>query len=258
MKKLLPLLLLSSILISLNSFGKTVCVATDTQNRDGVVYLPNETEGFTGVNLCKYKDGQVWRKGNYIDGILDKKTEYLYYDNGQIKMESNWTYDTLDGKFKQDGKTTDWYANGQIWSEANYKNGGLEGKTYFWNESGQLKSHGSYKNNKRDGISHWYFDNGKKRLTVNYKASMTVSSISWYENGKLKSKSKWKDNITLEGWATRWYENGQKSVEGNYKDHKKVGRWTFWNENGQIEARVVFKNGECTGEDCPDVDSTLN
>lgn len=56
MKKLtIPLF---SILISFNSYGlfeKAICVQTDVQNRNGLVYLPNQQEAFTGKNLCEYK-----------------------------------------------------------------------------------------------------------------------------------------------------------------------------------------------------------
>ena len=59
MKTTLIILVLFSILISFNSYGgwfdKTVCVETDAQDRNGIIYLPNETEPFTGNNLCEYK-----------------------------------------------------------------------------------------------------------------------------------------------------------------------------------------------------------
>ena len=253
MKKLL--LLLFSILISLSSFGKTVCVETDAENRSGIMYLPNEVSGFTGQNLCKYNNGQLWRKGNYIDGILDNETEYIYYDNGQVKMESNWTFDPLDGEIKLNGKVTDWYESGELMVERNYKNGGLDGKTFIWFKNGQLKSQGSYKNNKRDGTSIWYYKNGNKWQAVSYKASVTVSMTSWHENGNLESKSKWKDNLTKDGLQVRWHENGKIKSQGNYIDHQKQGDWTFWDENGQIDAEVFFKNGQCLRGNCSRIEN---
>ena len=96
MKKLL--ILLFSILISFNSYGlfglfeKTICVDTDGQERDRVIYLPNKTKPFTGENLCKYENGQNKSKGKVKDGKIDDK----------------WTY---------------WFKNGQILKEATYKDG---------------------------------------------------------------------------------------------------------------------------------------
>ena len=93
MKKLL--ILLFSILISFNSYGlfglfeKTICVDTDGQERDRVIYLPNKTKPFTGENLCKYENGQNKSKGKVKDGKRNGKWTY-WHENGQIKEERNY------------------------------------------------------------------------------------------------------------------------------------------------------------------------
>jgi antitoxin component YwqK of YwqJK toxin-antitoxin module len=120
MKKLT--ILLFSILISFSSYGlfglfdKTVCVETDTQERNGLVYLPNQQEPFTGKNLCKYENGQIELEGKVKDGKLDGKMT-AWHENGQKKYERNYK----DGKL--DGKMTEWHENGQKKYERNYKDG---------------------------------------------------------------------------------------------------------------------------------------
>jgi len=101
MKKLL--ILLFSILISFNSYGgwfdKTVCVETnDVQDRDGIIYLSNETKPFSGKNLCKYENSQNKSKGKVKDG---KKNDIWteWYENGQIKSEENYKDGKKNGKF---------------------------------------------------------------------------------------------------------------------------------------------------------------
>ena len=79
------------------SFEETICKETEGQNRNGLVYLPNQQEPFTGNNLCKYENGQKKSEGKFKDG-------------------------------KKEGKWTEWYGNGQIWSEGNYKDGKKDGK----------------------------------------------------------------------------------------------------------------------------------
>jgi len=114
MKKLLVLLF--SILISLNSYGKTICIKADNvQKRNGFIYLPNQQEPFTGENLCVYSSNKQ------------------YSSKGKIK----------DGKY--DGKWTKWYKNGQISSENTYKNGERDGKYTKWDENGQKKYERNYK-----------------------------------------------------------------------------------------------------------------
>ena len=95
---------------------ETICKETEGQERNGLVYLPNQEEPFTGNNLCKHKNGQKKSEGKIKDGKpVGKWTEW--YENGQKGSESNWK----DGK--PDGKWTEWYENGQIKSERNYKDG---------------------------------------------------------------------------------------------------------------------------------------
>ena len=118
MKKLL--ILLFSILISFNSYGdssdETICVETDAQERDGIIYLPNEIQPFTGKHLCKYENGQIEIEASYKDGKVDGKVT-SWHENGQIEIEANYK----DGK--ANGKFIGWYENGQIKSEKYYKDG---------------------------------------------------------------------------------------------------------------------------------------
>ena len=117
MKKLL--ILLFSILISFNSYGlfeKTVCVETDTQDRNGIIYLPNETKPFTGKNLCKYENGQYKSEGKFKDGIKDGKWTY-WFKNGQIEFKGNVK------KNIPDGLQTVFNKKGQLEAQAIFKNG---------------------------------------------------------------------------------------------------------------------------------------
>ena len=107
------------MLISFNSYGENVCFKTDGQNRDGIFYLSNDTEPFTGKNLCLYEDGQFSIKGQFKDGKPDGNWT-VWHQNGQIQSEENYK----DGK--KDGKHTSWYVeNGikKIYSDAYYEDG---------------------------------------------------------------------------------------------------------------------------------------
>ena len=212
MKKLL--LLLSSILISLNSYGgwfdKTICYVKDGQVRNGVIYLPNKTKPFTGNNLCKGKDslarGKIkngMKDGkwllwdfknkmilNYKDGKLDgKNTEW--YDNGNKKEETDFKDDKVDGKY------TKWYYNGNKKEETDFKDDKIDGKEIYWDERGQKRSEGNYKDGKKDG---------------NY---------------------------------TEWYDNGLKKYDINFKDEKKDGEYKKWDDAGKTIWKLVFKDDRC-------------
>ena len=139
MKKLI--IFLFSIFISINSYSgifndNSICFETDGQN---IVFLPNETNPYTGEYLCKYDNGQKKKEGRYIDG----------------KLIGQWSA---------------WYDNGQKKSEANYKNGKLDGKSTWWSKKGQKVRQKNYKNGKLDGkLIEWFYFNGEIKREENYK-----------------------------------------------------------------------------------------
>ena len=139
MKKLT--ILLFSLLISINSYSgifneKNNCFETDGQN---IVFLPNETNPYTGIYLCKFDNGLKEREGRYKNG-------------------------------KFDGKWTVWYESGQKKSEVNYKNGKLDGKSTWWSKKGQKIKQKNYKNAKLDGkLIEWFQFNGEIKREENYK-----------------------------------------------------------------------------------------
>ena len=118
MKKLI--ILLFSIFISINSYGgifnESICFETDGQN---IVFLPNETDAYTGKYLCIHDNGQKEKEGNYKDGKLDGKWTW-WNKKGQKIKQKNYKNGKLDGKL------IEWFQfNGEIKREENYKNGKL-------------------------------------------------------------------------------------------------------------------------------------
>ena len=65
--------------------------------------------------------------------------KYTYYENGQIESEAYYKDDKLDGK------QTEWYENGQIELEGNYKNGERDGNFTAWDENGQIEFEATFK-----------------------------------------------------------------------------------------------------------------
>ena len=235
MKKLL--ILLFSIFISFNSYGglfdKTVCVETDAQLRDGVIYLPNKTKPFSGKNLCKYENGQNKSKGKVEDGKKDDIwTEWE--ENGQIKFEGT-------------------YRVGQVLREKNYQNDKEINDTIFsYNENGLLEREDNYKDGKLEGSSlYQYNQNGQKELVEHYQDGNLVSRTksTYYENGQIKKEENYKDGKKDGKW-TDWFDNGQIQFEINHKDGKWHGSVTSWYKNGEKAMWSDWKEGVCIDGYC--------
>ena len=146
--------IVSSLLSGCGSFEETICKETEGQERNGLVYLPNQQEPFTGKNLCKYENGQKKVEGNYKDGYQDGKwTEW--YENGQITTEGKFKDDKIDGKW------TEWDEDGQNMQEGHFKDGILDGKYTRWYENGQIEEERNYKDGRQVdqwgmcGVSNW-------------------------------------------------------------------------------------------------------
>ena len=81
--------IVSSLLSGCGFFEETICKETEGQERNGLVYLPNQQEPFTGNNLCKYENGQNKIEGKYKDGKKDGKWTW-WDEKGQIMIELNY------------------------------------------------------------------------------------------------------------------------------------------------------------------------
>jgi len=248
MKKLL--ILLFSTLISFNSYGgffdKTICVETDSQLRDGVIYLPNKTKPFSGKNLCKYENGQSKSKGKVKDG---KKNELWteWEENGQIKLERTYNFDQIvREKNYQNGveiNDTSFSFNekGQLEIKGHYKEGNLVGETKYLYKWGRIEKESNFTfGNLISHTEFFYYANGQRQSENNFKNGKKVGSTIWHDNGQKALEGNLKDGKS-DGKITGWYENGQKEVEGNYKNGKNYGKYIEWYENGQkkLEANYI-------------------
>ena len=94
-KKLLSLFVLFVFFVSVNMKTLTkerVELKFRLQRRDGIIYIMNEEEPYTGVLVDYYKNGQIKIKGNYKAGKPDG--EFVsYYENGEIKLKEYYKYD---------------------------------------------------------------------------------------------------------------------------------------------------------------------
>jgi len=74
-------------------------------------------------------------------------------------------------------------------------------------------------------------------------------SSNMFDKKDTSNPSKWNDFSATDfkpftGFNTERYENGEKKEEGNFKDGKKVGEWTYYNEDGSIKKKKTLKSIE--------------
>lgn len=121
------------------------------QIRNGVAYLPNQEEPFTGKVVGADLDlfTKAWykhRDGYYSGGKREGRWTY-WYQSGQKRCEGNYSGG------KKEGRWTYWHRNGQKAEEGDYSGGNKEGQwTTWWEINGQKLSEGFYGGGEKCGV----------------------------------------------------------------------------------------------------------
>lgn len=93
--------------------------------------------------------------------IVVKETRF--FPNGEKSSEGEWTPDN-----KKDGKWKQWFSNGELWIEEEYKNGMKNGSSTVWQENGKKLYEGEYNEDKPTGTWKYYDSKGNisKKETI--------------------------------------------------------------------------------------------
>lgn len=108
------------------------------------------------------------------------------------------------------GEWTSWSPAGDQIALEHYEAGSLHGQKQLWSPEGVLVFQGRFEHGQPDGEHlEFYLGGGPK-------------SVANYSNG------------VLNGARVDWHASGGKQSEGPMVDGKRHGRWTVWNEQGEV------------------------
>ena len=166
MKKVL---LLSLQFLLIIGCGKSIDESALLQ-RNGIKYLPNSEDPYSGQVFSLYENGQKEMEGTYKDGMKDRLwTEW--WDNGQKKEEGTYKNGIGDGLIKF------WYENGQKEMEGTYKDGMKDRLWTEWWDNGQKKEEGTYKNGIGDGLIKFWYENGQRKYVIKTLTTEQIETI---------------------------------------------------------------------------------
>ena len=123
MNKLIYLLILSSVLLGCSPSEVDYNLV---QDRNGIAYLPNDSEPFTGKAVASYPSGQQKIVVSYENGKPSGTTSE-WYANGQIKTEQHFSGEA-------EGRVRDWHQNGEVARDIKVLDGTFVGKN-IWSVS---------------------------------------------------------------------------------------------------------------------------
>lgn len=178
-------------------------------------------------------------------------------------------FNRTDSQQRRQGKWVDYYANGQLRYEGQFKNGKCQGEFKYYDEQGHLKATntydrsgdkalnktyapngtmiatGYYVNQKKDGEWRYFsHDNGVLILVEeNRNGKVHGNSKVYYETGTLMMERQFVDD-RMEGHAKIYYPSGALKEEGNYHNGEKTGIWKAYNEDGDEISSENFSRPE--------------
>jgi antitoxin component YwqK of YwqJK toxin-antitoxin module len=178
----------------------------------------------------------------YRKAFIDSNSVWMVYDyyiSGNIQMKCPYKSKKLK---KQNGKATYFFENGQKRSEVVYINDNMEGEFTSWYETGEIRQKGFYEKNIKSGLWQGWHLNREKSFSKNYKnGKMTGIWEIYYESGELKEKNtSLNENSRL---CEGFYKNGTLHYSGEIEYKMKNKKWTYWNDEGDINSEGNYVYG---------------
>ena len=266
-----------SFLISKKTDLKPETVITQYFNNQGELHLISSLTSITDGELCA-----LYRKydleGNLVIntyGIEGKNTDKGYYSNGKLAYIKE--FKILKGKAPiQVGKYIEYYKNGNIKVQGNYKEGKRDGEFKVFLRNGKSAGSIFYKDGKiiKSTLVNSMKDNASFSLVtdINYNSNsheivtyelpnqllkqyfifnknglLDGESREYYEEGDIKSVSLFKNNVA-DGIFISYYQNGNIKEKHTYKNGNEEGEGLFYYENAKLEEKYFMKNGKLEGE----------
>ena len=191
----------------------------------GFEYLPDSTL----ITIIQYKAGYTIKeeKLNRTDRNGLKQGMWVeFYPNGNVKKESDYWNDKLDGYLKE------YTIKGNLIKSVKYLNGieqiilpeftksNIKVERY---ENGNIKSEGTFVDDKPEGLHREYTPEGK------------LQTAKFFNKGTLAAEGFLDTLNNKQGTWTEYHNDGSIKAKGFYKNNKKVGDWMYYYENGNIE-----------------------
>ena len=170
------------------------------QDRDGVTYLPNTQEPFSGYAKRAYRNEQIEILAHFKDGYVVRVKQWR--ENGTPR----WELGFMDGKVTQ----SDMPLEGISTSNFSYHDG-LE---IIWHENGP-KIETSWKDGKRDGPHNGWYGSGQKSWEGTMEDGKLISIIAWKPNGEKCPVTNVKDG---NGIAVTYSADGMEVFRQTFKE----------------------------------------
>lgn len=205
--------------------GANENITTVLETRNGIAYLPDENERFTGKYEMYYSDGTSLACTLESMVLAQEKIKIE-----QGKNETERPEPEIEAENKKESGFFKWWRKlnkskskqsqqGQKCYDENFIDGKKNGLTIHWDENGQKVYEINYKDGKRNGLETWWCTNNKEKICeqIAYKDGKKDGlEIKWDEYRKRLWKTKYIDGQEAGGLSGQELANATKKMNGDY------------------------------------------
>lgn len=194
----------------------------------------------------------------------DKKSEYQYYENGNIKMEGTSTFGQKRDFWRE------YYETGQIKNTVQYYNGktwniwyySVDGKNTMrktntnildWNNLGvetweietfypneKLKEKYYLTGDVNDSTYTLFYENGNQKEILNYEKGLLDGPFRYFDlNQNIYKKGQYKDG-KLSGTIEYYFSDGKLEHLEQFIDGIPYGTWIYYDQNGKKIKKIKY------------------
>jgi antitoxin component YwqK of YwqJK toxin-antitoxin module len=170
------------------------------------------------------------------------------YEDGKVRVERN-IRQLSDNKIVNHGKFTEYYRNGQKFSEGSFNAGVHDGPWTFWHENGQLAKTVNFVKGQPDGAWEVFRADGTLQAKKGYKAGKRDGTwVSYFEDGKTPTIEQTFVDGKPDGPVNLYYKSGKPRIQTVFKAGVREGVSTEWDESGRKVAEATYAKGKLDGK----------
>lgn len=195
------------------------------------IYLPEPAEPPPATRV----------NSNSITDYYDPETkEKPYVTRSVVKFS--------DDSVKSDGEYKEYYPDGQLFVEGQYRLGAPAGEWKYYHPDGTAAKTINYVDGQPDGSVEVRREDGTLKATRQYSAGRRVGEWFVYgDDGEQKLiESHYVDGKPDGVWQL-WYPNGQQRSQIPFVDGKRQGTVIEWDDEGNKRSEIAFADGQRHG-----------
>ena len=169
------------------------------------------------------------------------------YEDGTVRVEREVAYYS-DNHVEADGAYREFYPNGKLFVEGQYRRGRQEGEWTFYFDNAQINRKSLFNNGQPDGAWDVFRADGTLAAKRSFKSGVRDGEwITYDETGKKPLREEHYVSGKADGIWKVWFPSGKQQQQAGFKEGQRHGATVEWNENGEKMIEINYANNKLDG-----------